>query len=226
MDGVHAHELIDRAPVLARLAAGEPVEWANPARKPMDEVRCGQELGAADIDDARARLERFAPLVAELFPQTRERGGIIESELVEIPAMRAVLNERHGAGLSGRLLLKKDGHLAVAGSVKARGGIYEVLKYAEDLALEEGLLSDRAAVFACGAQAPKGVDALAGAALAGRIGCPVLLVNGNEEIEGVNTYTVDNYFAAHAKNCKDVYILGGEFVMPPELVDKISALLG
>ena len=143
MDGVHAHELIDRASVLARLAAGEPVEWANPARKPMDEVRCGQELGAADIDDARARLERFAPLVAELFPQTRERGGIIESELVEIPAMRAVLNERHGAGLSGRLLLKKDSHLAVAGSVKARGGIYEVLKFAEDLALEEGLLVSR-----------------------------------------------------------------------------------
>ena len=25
---------------------------------------------------------------------------------------------------------------------------------------------------------------------------------------------------------QDVYILGGEFVMPPELVDKISALLG
>lgn len=140
MDGVHAHELIDRAPVLARLAAGEPVEWANPARKPMDEVRCGQELGAADIDDARARLERFAPLVEELFPQTRERGGIIESDLVEIPSMRRLLNERHGAGLSGRLLLKKDSHLAVAGSVKARGGIYEVLKYAEDLALEEGLL--------------------------------------------------------------------------------------
>ena len=150
MDGVHAHELIDRAPVLARLAAGESVEWANPARKPMDEVRCGQELGAADIDDARARLERFAPLVAELFPQTRERGGIIESELVEIPAMRAVLNERHGAGLSGRLLLKKDGHLAVAGSVKARGGIYEVLKYAEELALGEGLLVTGQATGAAG----------------------------------------------------------------------------
>lgn len=143
MDAQQLLELMDRVPVLSRLAVGEQVEWANPLRRPMDEVRNAQVLGAADIDDAAARLERFAPLVMELFPETASRGGIIESDLVEIPSMRRLLNERHGAGLSGRLLLKKDSHLAIAGSVKARGGIYEVLKYAEDLALEEGLLASR-----------------------------------------------------------------------------------
>jgi D-serine dehydratase len=67
--------------------------------------------------------------------------GIIESELVAIPAMQKRLEKEFATAIPGTLLLKKDSHLPISGSIKARGGIYEVLTHAEKLALAAGLLS-------------------------------------------------------------------------------------
>ena len=96
----------------------------------------------ADIDDAERRLKRFAPYIMAAFPETEVTGGIIESPLKEISAMKALMESDAGAELPGRLFLKCDSHLAVSGSIKARGGIYEVLKFAEEVSMKEGLLNE------------------------------------------------------------------------------------
>lgn len=110
----------------------QPFLWLNPDHglSPATPVT----LSEADLLAAEARLARFAPLLCELFPETAGAGGIIESALLELAELAAVLCP------GGRVLLKADHDLPVAGSVKARGGIYEVLSYAERLARRHALL--------------------------------------------------------------------------------------
>lgn len=128
-------ELIRRSPVTADLAAGRETVWINSALLPTGEALSTLPVTSADIDDAEARLARFAPFFQEAFPGTRPMGGLIESPLRPIPAMQRWLS---GGELPGRLLLKLDSNLPVAGSVKARGGIYEILKHSEELAFSAG----------------------------------------------------------------------------------------
>ena len=118
--------------------------WINPYKLPFDMISALTELVVSDDDirDAEERLLRFAPFIKKAFPETEETCGIIESPLREIPKMKEALSDEYVHEIfSGKLFLKMDSHLAVAGSVKARGGIYEVLKHAEDLALEKGKIS-------------------------------------------------------------------------------------
>lgn len=118
--------------ILNELKQRRPVFWLNPKAG----SSCTPlKLGLHDIYDAEARLARFAPLLAELFEEAAASHGIIESELLDIPRLSDEL-------LPGaRMLLKGDHDLPVAGSVKARGGIYNVLCFAEELCLKHGLLS-------------------------------------------------------------------------------------
>ncbi|MBS7663487.1 D-serine ammonia-lyase [Pseudomonas lalucatii] len=127
-------------PLIAQLIALQPLSWFNPAIAPAAEALGDVGLSRADVHDASARLARFAPYIARAFPETAASGGIIESPLRPLAQMQAALAERHGLELAGALWLKQDSHLPISGSIKARGGIYEVLKHAETLALGAGLL--------------------------------------------------------------------------------------
>lgn len=126
-------------PALGEVLAAAETCWINPGKKPFEAVRAGLPVRPEEVDDAADRLDRFAPLLRRLFPETEADCGRIESPLREIPALREKMGWRERTP-AGRLFLKLDSELAVAGSVKARGGIYEVLKHTEDLALAAGLL--------------------------------------------------------------------------------------
>lgn len=144
-------------PLIRDLVALEDVTWFNPAVASVAEAIGDVGLTAADVADASARLTRFAAYIRRAFPETEPSGGVIESDIQPLPHLQALLAERYGLALEGALWLKRDSHLPISGSIKARGGIYEVLKHAEDLALSGGLLtldddyalldSDRARAF-------------------------------------------------------------------------------
>ena len=140
----YAQKLIDSDPLFKDIADQKETVWINSKYLPFDMVDavCQLVVSDEDIADAERRLHKFAPYIKKCFPETAEDGGLIESPLREISAMKKALEETYDAEIPGRLLLKMDSHLPIAGSVKARGGIYEVLKHAEDLALEHGMITE------------------------------------------------------------------------------------
>ena len=94
--------------------------WINPEHG-------GKAVGVIDVNitindvlAAEQRLARFAPLLEKLFPELEKSNGIVESPVVTLPADVVA----KGAGSYGHVWVKADHQLAVAGSVKARGGFH------------------------------------------------------------------------------------------------------
>ena len=142
MKNIDVQPLITQFPLVRSLIALEPVTWFNPKATTLAVGLPYVGLDGNDVADASARLARFAPYMCDAFPETRVSKGILESEIAAIPAMQTTLNARYGVEVTGKLLLKKDSHLPISGSIKARGGIYEVLTHAERLAIKAGLLCE------------------------------------------------------------------------------------
>lgn len=125
-------------PVVAALARAEETAWFSAQPTPAAGGIEASGIDPAIVADAAARFRRFAPWFAERFADTRATHGILESPLVGIPSLQAELGQRFGAELPGKLWLKRDDSLPVSGSIKARGGIHEVLQVAERIATEAG----------------------------------------------------------------------------------------
>jgi len=117
-----------------QIQTGQPLVWLNGSYQNSATAPATPEL--AELDAAAARLKRFAPLLQTLFSELEPTNGLIESTIIRAERLNQAINP-----VGGTLLLKADHQLPIAGSIKARGGIHEVLCFAEKLALEHGLLN-------------------------------------------------------------------------------------
>ena len=116
------------SPLLFALREKTPTLWINKDLRRLDELP-SLPLSSSDLDDARRTWEWLKPLLAHLFPDARQPpwgdAGTISSALRRTDALATAL------GLpAGQLFLKEDSKLAVCGSVKARGGMFEVFHHA------------------------------------------------------------------------------------------------
>ncbi|MBB5324958.1 D-serine dehydratase [Anoxybacillus tepidamans] len=139
--GKRLKDWLQMYPILKSIILSEEVFWLNPNYRRFSDVVNELPFVERDVLEAEERLKRFAPFIAAAFPETKGSKGIIESPLVEIENVQKEVAAMFQQSIPGKLLLKCDSHLPIAGSIKARGGIYEVLKHAEQLALAHGLLS-------------------------------------------------------------------------------------
>jgi D-serine dehydratase len=124
-DHAASPELLSQ-PTVARLRAGLPAVWLRPEGS---QATNRTPIEPSEISEAEQRLSRFRPVLAALFPEAGWDGRI-RSSLLDYPQQ---------AGLPS-LRVKADHDLPMTGSVKARGGVYELLCRIETVALMEGII--------------------------------------------------------------------------------------
>nr|WP_047169312.1 D-serine ammonia-lyase [Sphingomonas sp. Y57] len=112
----------------ASLRAGEPTIWSK-GEPPLP--RSSPSLALTRLADARARFDRFAPALGRLFGEG-SWDGRIRSPLRAYPI---------GADDRTGLWVKCDHELPLTGTIKARGGVHEVLQFVEETALRLGLVT-------------------------------------------------------------------------------------
>ncbi|MBU5439938.1 D-serine ammonia-lyase [Tissierella sp. MSJ-40] len=128
----------ENLPLLKEIKALREVIWFNENYTNFINVEDSLPLSHKDVLNAEERLIRFAPYIEKIFPEVKN--GIIESPISKIDNMKKRMEKDYEKNIYGNLIVKRDDLLPIAGSIKARGGIYEVLKHAETLAIENNML--------------------------------------------------------------------------------------
>ena len=120
--------------------AARPTLWVNLAYRAGAIGDEALPIRPEQVDEAQRNWKRLAPLLETCFPELKATGGAIRSDLVELKGLWDALG--YAAPEFGTIFVKADSALPVAGSIKARGGVYEVFLFAEQLAKSEGFLKD------------------------------------------------------------------------------------
>lgn len=128
------------AQLLKEIENQNPVFWYNEDRPTYNEAMAHAHFSKEDVRDVENRMKRFASFFKVAYPETQQWDGVIESHLTLIPEIKQSLEKSYDVAIQGDFYLKRDDTLPIAGTIKARGAIYEVLKHAETLALKEGIL--------------------------------------------------------------------------------------
>lgn len=126
-------------PAREDVLAGRPALWMNPNLKPDGISDPSLPIRSAQVSEAEANWRILAPVLKTCFPELEASNGMILSQLIEAKDLRKALG--YAGPEYGRVFVKADNDLPVAGSIKARGGVYEVFMYAKQMAEKRGILT-------------------------------------------------------------------------------------
>lgn len=132
--------LIPDNPARDDVLAGRPTLWLNPDYREGAMVNSVLPLRPERVTEAEKYWAKLAPLLCQCFPELEQTGGRIISPLIRVPDLQKALSFSRPE--FGQLFVKNDGALPVAGSIKARGGVYEVFMHAIYLAEQAGIYED------------------------------------------------------------------------------------
>lgn len=126
----------------SRFKKGNPVFYPIIPTKSAKDTLANLPISQADLINASQRLRCWVKALTILFPQLQANQlqsyrGLIESPLLTLAHSEQVT----GVAIQGKNLIKTDHLLPIAGSIKAWGGIYEVLAFAEKVGIDSGLIS-------------------------------------------------------------------------------------